>query len=187
MKICVIDCGTEWLEDIKNNLMPLGCEVQVFSLQDLGKAKFDIFSGIVISGAPTLLTQVDQTKYLEPFKFILDTEIPILGICLGHQIIGLLHGARIDSDTMINKMEHIEILEKNDLFLGIENNALFREEHSEFISLPDQFELLGKSESCDNEVMRHKDKKIWSMQFHPEVSGENGKMLFSNFMRLCLS
>lgn len=82
-------------------------------------------------------------------------------------------------------MQRIEILKGNDLFIGIQDLAEFREEHAEFISLPKNFILMAKSKSCGNESMKHKSKSIYGVQFHPEVSGENGKKLFKNFLKLC--
>ena len=78
-----------------------------------------------------------------------------------------------------------ENLAKDDLFQDIENHSLFQEEHSESITLPEEFLLLAKSKTCDNEVMKHKTKSIYGTQFHPEVSDNNGKILFRNFLKLC--
>jgi GMP synthase (glutamine-hydrolysing) len=183
--ICIIDCGTSWLQEIKQNLSDFGYESEVIKLDEIEDSDLKSFSGIIISGAPILLTQVNLQKYLEPFKFIENIEIPTLGICLGHQIIGLLNGSKIRAKKMIDKMERIKILQENDLFQGIQNLAEFREEHSEFISLPKNFIRLAKSESCDNESMKHKNMNIYGVQFHPEVSGDNGKQLFKNFLKLC--
>ncbi|MBU0665756.1 MAG: gamma-glutamyl-gamma-aminobutyrate hydrolase family protein [Nanoarchaeota archaeon] len=183
--ICIIDCGTSWLQEIKDNLSDSDYKSKVIKLDEIENSDFKSFSGIVISGAPTLLTQVNQQEYLDKFSFLKSIKIPVLGICLGHQILGLLHGSQIKAEKMIDKMEQIEILQENDLFNGIQNLSEFREEHSEFISLPEDFIHLAKSESCDNESMKHKNKNLFGVQFHPEVSGDNGKQLFNNFLKLC--
>ena len=96
---------------------------------------------------------------------------------------GLLCGSEINAGKHINKKEQIEIVKQDDLFQGIENQALFREDHSEFITLPKEFYLLAKSKSCNNEAMRHKHKELYGTQFHPEVSNNNGKKLFRNFLK----
>lgn len=182
--IGIIDCGTSWLQEIKQNLLDLGYEFNVIKLDEIKNCNFKNFSGVIISGAPTLLTQVDQ-EYFDKFVFLKSIEVPVLGICLGHQIIGRLNGSKIKAEKMIDKMEKIEILQKNNLFTGIKNLTEFREEHSEFISLPINFVLLAKSKTCDNESMKHKNKNIFGVQFHPEVSGKNGKKLLDNFLKLC--
>ncbi|NCO97466.1 MAG: hypothetical protein COY38_04990 [Candidatus Aenigmarchaeota archaeon CG_4_10_14_0_8_um_filter_37_24] len=182
--ICIIDCGTSWLEEIKKNVSELKKPYKVIKFDEIEDCKFKSFSGIIISGAPTLLTQVDLKKYMSLFRFIKTVSIPILGICLGHQIIGLLYGSEVHVGKMVNKKEKIEIVKQDDLFLGIKNNSLFQEEHSEFITLPEEFQLLAKSKTCDNEAMKHKKRKIYGVQFHPEVSGSNGKMVLDNFLKI---
>ena len=182
---CIIDCGTSWMEDIKKNLSDLGQSSKIIKIAELKNYDFSPFSGIIISGGPTLLSKINWKKFIEPFKFIKTTKIPILGICLGHQTIGLLYGAEISGGKLISKKEPIEILSKEKLFLNLENPPIFREDHSEHITIPREFVLLGKSNSCANEAMKHENKNIYSVQFHPEVSGENGKKLFQNFIKIC--
>jgi len=183
--IGIIHCGSSWFEDIKKRVAELNKPYKVIMLNEIKDCDFELFSGIIISGAPTLLTKVDLKKYLDPFKFIKTVNIPILGICLGHQIIGLLYGAEIHHGKMIDKKEKIEIVKEDKLFLDVKNNALFRQAHQEFVDLPQEFCLLAKSETCNNVAMKHKNKKIYGTQFHPEVSGNSGKKLFRNFLNMC--
>lgn len=183
--ILIIDCGTDWLKEIKNNLTELGYSSKVFGLNKLEDCKFKSFSGIIISGASTLLTQVNSEEYLRLFKFVKTVKTPILGICLGHQIIGLLYESEIRKGELVDRKEYIEIVKDDTLFTNIKNKSLFREEHSEYITLPKGFSLLAKSKSCDNEVMKHKSKSIYGVQFHPEVSKDNGKKIFKNFLEMC--
>ncbi|GEM_PF-567984 len=183
--ICIIDCGTSWLEDIKRNVKKSGHSYKVIHLDGVEKCDFKSFSGIIISGASILLTQVEVQRYLDLFTFIKTVNAPILGICLGHQIMGLLYGSEIHKGKMINKKEHIDFVKNDPLFSDIENHSLFQEEHSEHITLPNRFHLLAKSDSCNNEVMKHKSKKMYGAQFHPEVSGEDGVKIFKNFLHMC--
>jgi GMP synthase (glutamine-hydrolysing) len=181
--IGIIDCGTRLMKEIKGNLQGKDCKV--IKLEELEGYNFDSFSAIIISGSRTLLSEVNKEEYLKPFKFIKEINIPVLGICLGHQIIGLLHGAEISHGELILREEQIRILKENPLFLNLENHSSFTEEHTEFISLPENFELLAKSDSCENEAMKHPTKSIYSIQFHPEISGDNGKNIFENFLNIC--
>lgn len=81
-------------------------------------------------------------------------------------------------------MEKIDILRENKLFDSIKNLSLFQEAHFEFITLPEDFILLAKSESCQNEAMKHKDRIIYSTQFHPEESNKEGLRLINNFLKM---
>jgi len=183
--ILIIDCGTDWLKEIKDNLTELDYSNKVFRLNEIKDCKFKSFSGIIISGAPTLRSQINLKEYLHLFRFVKTVQIPILGICLGHQIIGLLYGSEIRKREMVDKKEYIEIVKEDILFTNIKNKSLFREEHFEYITLPKEFYLLAKSNSCDNEAMKHKSKRIYGVQFHPEVSNDNGKQIFKNFLKMC--
>ena len=52
------------------------------------------------------------------------------------------------------------------------------------ITLPEKFDLLAIFDSCNNESMKHKDKNMYGVQFHPEVSGEAGEIVFDNFLKI---
>lgn len=183
--ILIINSGTSWLRQIKKNVADQGHQYKIVNINNLSKCNLKLFSGIIISGAPILLTQVDLKKFLQSFKFIKTIKVPVLGICLGHQIIGLLYCSQIKRGMLVNKNEYIMIVKRDKLFSDVKNNAFFQEEHSEYINLPKQFRLLAKSNSCDNEAMKHKQKNIYGVQFHPEVSKKNGRHIFRNFLELC--
>ena len=183
--ICIVDCGTMYIRQIRRHMTELGRSTRVVKLKELKDCDFSSFSGIIISGAPTFLTEVNQKEYLAPFRFVKKADVPVLGICLGHQVIGLLHGAMIHRGGEVITKENVELLEKDALFDGLGSNSLFHEEHSESISLPKGFLLLAKSGSCDNEAMKHEEKDIYGVQFHPEMSGKPGRIILKNFVKLC--
>lgn len=180
--ICIINCGSSWIDKIKNILRELNQDFDVIDLLKISNYNLDNYSAIIISGAPILLTKVDIKKYINLFGFIKNVDIPILGICFGHQIIGVVYGSKIFIGDMINKKEQIKIVNYNNILNKMDNNSSFQEAHCEYISLPNNFEHLCRSKSCNNEAMRHETKKIYSTQFHPEVSGKQGKQLFKNFI-----
>ena len=59
------------------------------------------------------------------------------------------------------------------------------EDHCESISIPNGFKLIASSDVCVNEAMQHHSELIFGVQFHPEVSGNHGRILFENFIKLC--
>lgn len=186
--ICIIDCGTSYLDYFQKHLGELGCQFKIISMHDAKKCDFKPFSGIIISGGSTLLSQFnaqDLQEFLISFKFVKEAHVPVLGVCLGHQAIGLLYGSEIHHYARVRKKESIDFLTKDQLFSGLEGGSLFQEDHSEHITLPEGFMLLAKSGSCNNEAMKHKEKAIYGVQFHPEASGDNGKIILKNFARMC--
>jgi len=114
-------------------------------------------------------------------------EIPLLGICLGHQAIGYAYGAKI---TQARRMVHGKaediILDGKGLFRAISSPAVFTRYHSLVID-PEGFtkELEITARSVDGEIMgvRHKRYLVEGIQFHPEsIASEYGKKLLKNFL-----
>lgn len=182
-KLLVIDCGsnkTKYIEEIVDDYI----DVKQGRLMDISADDIEDVVGVIISGAPLLVTEIDPTPYIDKLSWITTCEIPVLGICFGHQIIGLMYGAfatrmREDRDWQI-----IEAYEECPLFNRLPNEIEMMQDHCETISIPADFELIASSDACVNEVMQHKTKPIFGVQFHPEVSGNHGKMLIENFIKL---
>lgn len=186
--ICIINSGTSWLRDIEHAVSENGKQFKIMDLHDLKGCDLTIFSGIIITGASILLTKEENlARYKEIFSFIKELDKPILGICLGHQILGLLYGADITLGDTIDRKEAIEIINQDQLFKGIASGSLFQEAHSEYITVAKDFDLLAKSNSCENEAMKYRGKNIYGVQFHPEESGAQGMQLINNFLALCAS
>lgn len=185
--ILIIDCGSKKTKEIVKVLDEAGFKNKTVAMRDLLLRDYNDFSGIIISGAPLLLTEVDVSYHLNKFEFIKKLSIPLLGICFGHQIIGLLFGSKIMKGKEVREEQDIEAVVPNKLFRGLDRTCSFTEDHCEYIDLPDNFILLAKSNTCEVEAMKHKDKEIYGVQFHPEVSDENGRKLLVNFCDICLS
>lgn len=188
--IAIIDCGSSKVCNISEIVWELWYKNEVFLMQDLLHRKwlcrgdFERFDWIIISGSPITLTQENRDAYLALFPFIWEIESPILGICFWHQLIGHTLGADYCIWEFIKGDNSINFLRIDPLFDWITDN-IFTENHEEHITLPKDFILLADSENCRNEAMKHKDKVLYGVQFHPEVSGESGKILLKNFLWLC--
>jgi GMP synthase (glutamine-hydrolysing) len=151
-----------------------------FSPDDFPEAK-----GVIISGAPLLITEINMEKHLETSKWIKTIEIPVLGICFGHQVIGLQFGAFGSKIREDRDWQEIGQLETDPIFSRMPNVFQMMEDHCEVISIPAGFTLLASSDASINEAMRHKDKNLIGVQFHPEVSGNMGSVLIENFIKIC--
>jgi GMP synthase (glutamine-hydrolysing) len=183
--IALINCGSSKTPAIAEQLEEY-IDVQTIGLLDFQSNFIDNFDGIVLSGAPILLTDIDPTPYLTHLSWIKTYQKPLLGICFGHQILGLLNGARVSKMREDRGFQEIEVIKDDLLFERLPDIFEMQEDHCEHISVPHGFDLLACSDACINEAMKHREKPHYGVQFHPEVSGNYGHVLLANFANLVL-
>jgi GMP synthase (glutamine-hydrolysing) len=183
VKILIIDCGSNFIKKAEEYFTKEKIFFSKIKVEELNSENIEGYSHIIISGAPQLLTEVDTTLYLEKVNLLIKSALPMLGICFGHQIIGMCFGAKISRGTERRGDEEIEILNPSKLFTNITTKVIIQQEaHLEEITLPKEFKLLATSKRTKNEAMKHQGKPIWGTQFHPEISGEVGQKIIKNFL-----
>jgi len=117
--------------------------------------------------------------------------IPVLGVCLGHQAIGEAYGGQVvrAGKVMHGKTSRIRH-DGSELFAGLPNPMQVMRYHSlivESSSLPKELSILARAEDESNEIhaMRHRQHRVWGVQFHPEsIMTPDGKALLRNFLSL---
>ena len=100
-------------------------------------------------------------------------------------LIGMLFGAYPSRMREDRDWQEIEILIDDEILDKLPSSFSMMEDHCESISIPPGFDLLATSDACVNEMMRHQKKLVYGVQFHPEVSGNSGMILFQNFYNIC--
>lgn len=115
-------------------------------------------------------------------------EIPILGICLGHQAIGEVYGGDVvlAGELMHGKMSEIEIDTENPLFDGLDSKIYAARYHSLILdrkSLPEELKVIGRDREGQIMAVCHKTYPVYGIQFHPEsVLTEMGRKILENFI-----
>ncbi len=115
---------------------------------------------------------------------------PVLGVCLGHQAIAMVHGASVAraKEVVHGKLSRISHLGGH-LFQDVPKEFLATRYHSLIVSpfaLPDSIDVLARSETAEIMALRVKGKDIYGVQFHPEsVLTSSGRKILSNFLRMC--
>lgn len=143
-------------------------------------------SGIVVSPGPGRPENAGNCLEL----FDRRPQLPILGVCLGHQVLALSCGARVTAARTLMHGKTSEITHNQaGIFSGLSDPFEATRYHSLAVSeesLPDELEALAWSDDETLMGMRHRDYPYWGVQFHPEsVLTVQGPRLVENFARLC--
>jgi anthranilate synthase/aminodeoxychorismate synthase-like glutamine amidotransferase len=170
-------------------LWELGATVEVarndaVTPEEIERSAFD---GIVISPGPGV---PGQAGISEPLVRRLSGRVPLLGVCLGHQALGEVFGARVvrAPRLMHGKTSPIQH-HGHDLFQGLQKPFTATRYHSLILepdSLAEPLELTAWTEEGEVMGIRHRVHPSWGVQFHPEsILTGSGKELLGNYLALC--
>lgn len=143
--------------------------------------------GIVISPGPK--TPEDAAYSVQIIRHFQNI-IPILGVCLGHQVIGYTFGACVKKGVRPMHGKVTPITHNGEgVFAGLPKTYEVTRYHSLVVSeegLPEELEVTARSEDGAVMGIRHRDMPIYGVQFHPEaVLSEYGHELLENFHKIC--
>ncbi|MBD3319473.1 MAG: glutamine-hydrolyzing GMP synthase, partial [Chitinivibrionales bacterium] len=143
------------------------------------------FRGIIISGGPFSVIDPGSPS-IDPS--ILDLEIPVLGLCYGHQLIAKIEGGTITRGMYREYgVAQMTIVKENALFAGLETRQEIWMSHGDSVEhLPAGFEILASTADCRSTAVGNEERRIFGLQFHPEVTHTpNGMKMLSNFLEIC--
>ncbi len=185
--LIVIDNYDSFTYNLVQYLGELGAQVQVYRNDAIQPAEIAALrpSHIVISPGPGTPDQAGISK--EVIR-TLGADIPILGVCLGHQAIAEVFGGRVvrASRLMHGKVSHIYHYGRG-LFVGLPSPFDATRYHSLIVTepLPKCLEITAFTRQGEIMGLQHKTFPIYGVQFHPEsILTTSGKTLLENFLRL---
>ena len=186
--ILLIDNYDSFTYNLVQALSSQGAEVRVFRNDAITVDEVAAMTpdGIVVSPGPCTPKEAGiSVAVIKRFS----GKLPILGVCLGHQSIGVAFGATVSNAKRImhGKVSTIRH-EKTDLYRGVKDPFLAGRYHSLAViesTLP--AELVADARSEDGEIMglHHQEHPTYGVQFHPEsVLTPSGKRLLRNFLQI---
>ena len=181
-QIVVLNAGGQYCHLIARRIRELGVHAVVADI-NRPASDFDGVRGIIISGGPASVTEATSPKV---DRRIYELGIPVLGICYGHQLMANdLAGGQVTRGT-IKEYGHSSLTRaKSVVFKGIPDRSItVWMSHGDTVTkAPDGFATIGRTDDCQIAAMEHGARKLFGLQFHPEVvHTEFGTEIYRNFV-----
>ncbi len=185
-KIVVLDFGSQYSHLICRRIREFAvyCELVSFDIS-ADELKKHNPKGIIFSGGPS---SVYDSNAPIPETEVFNMNIPILGICYGHQLIVNHFGGKVKRVNKEYGSSLLSIDNDQDLLSGIgESIRAWMSHGDEAEEVPSGFEIIGHTQSAKAAAIAAKDKAVYGIQFHPEVMHtEQGNEILKNFvLKIC--
>ena len=183
-KILVLDFGGQYNQLIARRVRELNVysEIKIYNNTTVDEIKKENYKGIIFTGGPYSVYE-DNAPSID--KKIFNLGIPILGICYGAQLIAHLLGGKVVSATDKSEYGNTNISYGDSiLFDNMSKENVCFMSHTDYVKeLPNGFKVISKTNNCPNAGFENDDKKIYGVQFHPEVTHTvDGNEIFKNFV-----
>ena len=185
-KILILDFGSQYTQLIARRVREAGVYSEIYA-GDIDHQSISDFNptGIILSGGPESAFSDDSPKAAAE---IFSMGVPILGICYGMQTMTEQLGGHVQSSSHREfGYAEVSIKTSNRLFKGIEVSQdclqVWMSHGDRVETLPEGFEIIGKSDSSPMAAMANDEKLFFGLQFHPEVTHTNkGQIIIENFV-----
>ena len=191
-KVLFVDNFDSFTYNLVDDFCKRDCQARVYradtSVEDLERvaAEFKPDLLVISPGPGTPDTAGVSLAAVEHFR----DKLPILGVCLGHQVIAAAHGGTVDRAP--EQVHGKTVMLKHDssaLFEGVRNPFEAGRYHSLVAlgeTLPADLEINASTDAGLVMAIRHRERPIFGVQFHPEsILTEDGKILLKNFLKIC--
>jgi GMP synthase (glutamine-hydrolysing) len=189
-RIAILDFGGQYTQLIARRIRELGVYSEIVPCTQLLDDVLDAgYKGLVLSGGPSSVYDGDAPL---PDKRLFDAGIPVLGICYGMQAMGyLLGGDVVPAARREYGPAEVTLERKGALLDGVEPErgsriSVWMSHGDTVMKPPPGFTSLGKTDNCPVAAMADDARRLFAVQFHPEVAHTpQGKTILKNFIRAC--
>jgi para-aminobenzoate synthetase component 2 len=185
MRVLVVDNYDSFVYNLVQYLAQLGAEVTVRRNDEVDLDELDAVDGVLVSPGPGTPERAGAS--VEVIRRSAERALPVLGVCLGHQAIGVAWGGVVDrAPELLHGKTSLVHHEGTSVLAGLPNPFVATRYHSLSIrpeTLPSELEVTGRTDGGVIMAVRHRELPIVGVQFHPEsVLTEGGHRLLANWM-----
>jgi len=182
--ILVLDFGGQYSQLIARRVRDLNIYSEIRSFDSVTPREIaaEGFKGVILTGGPASVNEDSSPKY-DPA--LLDAGVPLLGICYGAQLLAYMGGGTVATLGDGTEYGRTELTASDSvLFDGVPRTSICWMSHRDSVSvLPEGFETVASTKSCLNAAFACPEKRIYGLQFHPEVThSEYGIQIMDNFL-----
>ena len=183
-KILVLDFGGQYNQLIARRVREqhVYAEIRAYDQIGISELREAGYQGIIFTGGPKSVYDPASPHY-DPQ--ILDLGIPILGICYGAQLLVFMAGGEVTRAENGSEYGKTRLSVKPAvLFEGVAEESVCWMSHTDYIkTVPQEYQVLAATEKCPCAALGNAEKKLYGVQFHPEVTHtEYGKQILHNFL-----
>lgn len=184
MNFLIINNGTSSLNEVVSLLEKNSFEVFDFDDKNI-PTNLSRFDGVILTGGHRLFLKENFDKFSREMEIVSNSNLPIFGICFGFQLISVVFGSKmIDLDNLEKGIFKIEKINNDFLFNNVNELNVYENHQKVITDVSDDLIVLAKSKN-GVEIIKHKDKMIYGVQFHPELCLDEtcGYKIFGNFLK----
>ena len=186
--ILILDFGGQYTHLISRRVRDLGVysEIRPFNAPLSKIEDLQDLRGVILSGGPSSVYDPNAPHMeQELLDYFSSQNIPVLGLCYGHQLIAQMTGGVVKNEA--NKefgKTNLTVTNSEHILSGLDAQEIVWMSHGDQVdSLPNGFQIYANTENCPIAAYGNVESKIYGLQFHPEVvHTKSGKTILSNFL-----
>jgi para-aminobenzoate synthetase component 2 len=188
MRVLVVDNYDSFVYNLVQYLAQLGVECVVRRNDEVDMSEVAEVGGVLISPGPSTPERAGAS--MDVIRHCADIGKPVLGVCLGHQAMGVVWGGTVDlAPELLHGKTSVVHHEGKGVLAGVPSPFTATRYHSLTVlpeTVPAEFEVTARTESGVVMGMRHRELPVEGVQFHPEsVLTEGGHRMLANWLAVC--